>query len=222
MVAGRTGVLTAALIYVLIIHFIHSNASGHFIAQNFLTQQCNYTAQKHFGFGRSVLFSTFIQFGMQSRTNVTRKQHFIRVDCQRGEQLIIVFCLLLSGDIHQCPGPLCSFKLETESPTIVKSTNVTVSDYPALQVHADFINIANIDSDYPPKFTVCSSSGRNCFLLENIKLKMDKGGVVGAIFLSLKKAFDTVDHQILICKLANFNLSPNVLNWMQSYLTGRV
>ncbi len=89
--AGRTGALAAALIYVLIIHFIHSNASGHFITQNFFTQQCNYTAQKHFGFGRSVLFSTFIQFGMQSRTNVTRKQHFIRVDRQRGEQLIIVF-----------------------------------------------------------------------------------------------------------------------------------
>ncbi len=67
-----------------------------------------------------------------------------------------------------------------------------------------------------------STETANCFLLENIKLKMDKGGVVGAIFLDLKKAFDTVDHQILICKLANFNLSPNVLNWMQSYLTGRV
>lgn len=67
-----------------------------------------------------------------------------------------MFCLLLAGDIHQCPGPLCSLKHETESPKIVKST--TASDYPALQVHADFINIANIDSDYPPKFTVCSSS----------------------------------------------------------------
>ncbi len=53
-----------------------------------------------------------------------------------------------------------------------------------------------------------STETANCFLLENIKLKMDKGGVVGHIFLDLKKAFDTVDLQILICKLANLHFFP--------------
>ncbi len=57
----------------------------------------------------------------------------------------------------------------------------------------------------------------NCFLLENMKSKLDKGGVVGAIFLDLKKAFDTVDHSVLLSKLSMFNFSP----WMQSYLEGR-
>ena len=33
----------------------------------------------------------------------------------------------------------------------------------------------------------------NCFFLENIKSKLDGGGVVGAVFLDLKKAFDTVN-----------------------------
>lgn len=42
-----------------------------------------------------------------------------------------------------------------------------------------------------------STETANCFLLENIKSKLDQGGVVGAVFLDLKKAFETVDHEFL-------------------------
>lgn len=40
-----------------------------------------------------------------------------------------------------------------------------------------------------------------------------KGGVVVAVFLDLKKAFDTVNHEILIEKLSKLNFSPNVIKW---------
>lgn len=66
-----------------------------------------------------------------------------------------------------------------------------------------------------------STETANCFLLENIKTTLDKGGVVGAVFLDLKKAFDSVNHGVLIVKLSMFNFSPAVIKWIKSYLTDR-
>lgn len=57
----------------------------------------------------------------------------------------------------------------------------------------------------------------SCFILENTKLKLNKGGVVGAVFLDLKKAFDSVNHKVLISKLSKFNFSPDAINWITSY-----
>lgn len=48
-----------------------------------------------------------------------------------------------------------------------------------------------------------STEMANCFMLENIKSLMDKEGVVGAVFLDFRKAFETVNHEILISRLLN-------------------
>ncbi|KAG7526776.1 hypothetical protein JOB18_045141 [Solea senegalensis] len=58
-------------------------------------------------------------------------------------------------------------------------------------------------------------------LTEQIRLGLDKGGVVGAVFLDLSKAFDTVNHKVLLSKLSNVNLSSNTLAWISSYLSDR-
>ena len=63
-----------------------------------------------------------------------------------------------------------------------------------------------------------STETAKCYLLENIKARVDKGGVVVAVYLDLKKAFDTVNHDILIAKLTMFNFSSNVTTWIKSYL----
>ena len=51
---------------------------------------------------------------------------------------------------------------------------------------------------------------------------MDAGNVTGAIFLDLKKAFDTVDHSLLIKKLKKYGITGNELNWFNSYLNNRM
>ena len=41
------------------------------------------------------------------------------------------------------------------------------------------------------------------------------------IFIDLKKAFNTVNHNILIQKLEHYDLHDTTLNWFRSYLNGR-
>uniref|UniRef100_A0A8C8E3R6 Reverse transcriptase domain-containing protein n=1 Tax=Oryzias sinensis TaxID=183150 RepID=A0A8C8E3R6_9TELE len=66
-----------------------------------------------------------------------------------------------------------------------------------------------------------STETATCFFTENIRILPDRGGVVGAVFLDLKKAFDTVNHKILLSKLCKFNFSSDALQWIDSYLTDR-
>ena len=42
-----------------------------------------------------------------------------------------------------------------------------------------------------------------------------------SIFVDLRKAFDLVNHTILLSKLQNYGLTINTLNWIQNYLTNR-
>ena len=56
---------------------------------------------------------------------------------------------------------------------------------------------------------------------EEILLNIGDKLVTGAVFIDLRKAFDTVDHTLLIAKLKNIGFSAPVINWFTSYLSSR-
>ena len=50
---------------------------------------------------------------------------------------------------------------------------------------------------------------------------LDEGKCTGIVFVDLKKAFDTVDHEILISKLSHYGVKNTELKWFCSYLSNR-
>jgi len=50
---------------------------------------------------------------------------------------------------------------------------------------------------------------------------LESGGQIDAIYTDLEKAFGKVPHQLLIHKLNLYNLDPQVVEWIISFLSNR-
>ena len=50
---------------------------------------------------------------------------------------------------------------------------------------------------------------------------IDKKEVTAVVLLDMSKAFDSLDHKILMLKLQDVGMSPGALNWFSSYLSNR-
>ena len=47
------------------------------------------------------------------------------------------------------------------------------------------------------------------------------GSEVRAILMDYKKAFDLIDHNLLMCKLESYGINPYILNWIHDFLSDR-
>ena len=85
-----------------------------------------------------------------------------------------------------------------------------------------YLTTNKILTDYQSGFRKAFST---CFSLLRTTnewlVNMDKGLINGVVFLDLKKAFDTVDHDIPIKKLEFYGIKNNTLCWFISYLSHR-
>ena len=54
-----------------------------------------------------------------------------------------------------------------------------------------------------------------------IKESIDSGKFGCGIFIDFRKAFDTVNHEILLTEFEHYGIRDNMLHWFKSYLSNR-
>ena len=59
-------------------------------------------------------------------------------------------------------------------------------------------------------------------LTDDIGMGLNKNEYTIACFLDLRKAFDIVNHEILLHKLQNFGLHKNTISWLENYLSKKI
>ena len=58
-------------------------------------------------------------------------------------------------------------------------------------------------------------------LLDDMRKEVDAGKLVGAVFIDLSKAFDTISHAKLLEKLSQYGVNDGELEWFKDYLFSR-
>ena len=57
---------------------------------------------------------------------------------------------------------------------------------------------------------------------DTITSYLEEGYNVDTVYLDFSKAFDKVDHNLLLNKMKNHGINKQVLKWIQSYLQNRI
>ena len=60
------------------------------------------------------------------------------------------------------------------------------------------------------------------FLTNKVLKGLDEGLLTGLILIEVQKAFDTIDHEILLQKLKAIKFSESTIKWFKSYLSERI
>ena len=126
--------------------------------------------------------------------------------------------------------------LETGTfPSLLKTSKVVVSNYRPISLLSHIEKIYEkvmltrvtsfLDSQnliYSRQFGFRNSTLHTLtVIVEPIRKSLDIGELACAVFVDLQKAFDTVDHQILISKLDHYGIRGPSKNWFKSYLSDR-
>ena len=85
-----------------------------------------------------------------------------------------------------------------------------------------FLNGNNINYNLHSGFRLqYSTSHALVIIAENIRKALDGRSIGFGVFMDLQKAFDTIDHQILLAKLNHYGIRGVLNDWCKSYLSNR-
>jgi len=87
----------------------------------------------------------------------------------------------------------------------------------------NFVDKNKVIYKYQSGFRTNHSTNSCLSYLSNKVVKgFDQGMITGMILIDLRKAFDTIDHGILLQKMEYLGFSPATIKWFESYLTNRI
>ena len=141
-----------------------------------------------------------------------------------------IFTDIINSSIRNCTFPK-ELKLAEVTPLFKKADSFDKVNYrPDVSKVYERIIFNQISTYFEPNFSSFFTGFRKNHNIQHSLLKMlelwketlDKGKSVGAIFMDLSKAFDTLNHDLLIAKLEPYSFSENSLNYIQSYLYNRL
>lgn len=157
---------------------------------------------------------------------------FVVKDCVYAlvDPLIYIYNLILST--HQFPD---IWKTARVSPILKKGDTSLVTNYRPISLLCNFSKIfeiilynylfnhvRNVISIDQHGFVNARSCMTNLACLsENVCKTLDSLGQVDVIYTDFRKAFDRIDHYVLLNKLDGFGLSERLTNVFKSYLLGR-
>ena len=86
----------------------------------------------------------------------------------------------------------------------------------------EYVEQNNILSEFQAGFrknNSCESALQT--ILFNWKNALDNKLIIGAVFLDFRRAFETIDRQLLILKMKKYGFGPTVIKWIEEYLSNR-
>ena len=78
--------------------------------------------------------------------------------------------------------------------------------------------IYNLQFGFRKQYSTCHALIK---LTQNIRKALDDENIGCDVFVDLQKAFDTVDHEILLAKLNQYGIFGVSNDWFKSYLSNR-
>ena len=103
------------------------------------------------------------------------------------------------------------------TPALSKVLEILIKDQ--IEEHLSKYNLlSNTQFGFRKNFSTIDALG---YLTETVRQKLDEKKVVTAAFLDLSKAFDSIDHSLLLEKLKHLGFSSSAILFIKSYLSNR-